>query len=157
MEASSVYIITSKTKALMVADSNYYQTKILDMDQERYTIDPALVILKRSCLRFGSTLSGRKRAASLLLRTNSMLPIAIHPNFGLYMFPTSSEKNTQCVWFSYYAISTYDQNDKHTIVHFRDGTLLEIPITWRIFDNQYKKTSHVIANMIRDSFNLPFL
>lgn len=141
----------------MASDISTYETKILDIDQERYSIDQSLVILNRSCLRFGSTLSGRKRAASLLLRTNSMLPIVIHPNFGLYMFPTSSEKNRHCVWFSFYAISTYDQKDKHTLVHFRDGTVLEAPVSWRVFDNQYKKTSHVIASMIRHTFNLPFL
>jgi len=112
-------------------------------------MDKPLNILKESCLYYGASLQGRQCAASAVLGTNRMLPAAINPRSGIYMFPTSSGKSQQCIWLSYYLIDSFKTSGQYVHICFYDGSMLEVQASRRIIDNQYKKTSQVIANLNR--------
>lgn len=56
------------------------------------------------------------------------------------MFPTSSMKNKECVWLSYYQINCNEERNNKTYIMFKDGTYF-------YFENQFTRTSKVIAVM----------
>lgn len=124
----------------------------MEFEKECYSIQKPLHILEKSCLRFGATLTGRRRAAAQLLGTNIMLPAPVKPLYGLYMFPVASDKNEHNVWLSYYAIKHCETFGKSALVHFKDDTTLEVSVSARILDNQRKKTAQVIAGMAYQLF-----
>lgn len=140
---------------MVSVNDDHYKTKILEFEKECYSIHKPLHIIEKSCLRFGATLAGRKRAAEQILRTKSMLPAPIKPLYGLYMFPILSERNESSVWLAYYAIKDFKAKGKHAAVYFTDGTVLDVAVSVRVLDNQRKKTAQVIAGMVNQLFLSP--
>lgn len=142
---TSVFIITRATKAIIAKDSTYYRSLILEGSKEQHSLHRPEQILDNSCLIYSSTLGGRRTAAKKILRSTSKIPIPVSPEKGLYMLPTSSTKNKDCVWFSYYHIDFYEQRENKTYVAFNDGSGLYVNTSLSSFDLQYKRTSQVIV------------
>ncbi|MFD1036823.1 competence protein ComK [Virgibacillus byunsanensis] len=149
---TAVYIITQQTKAIMTKDSSYYKARILEGQTERYSIHKPEQILDNSCLLYGSTLHGRKEAVKEILKSSSKLPVPVIPDKGVYMLPSSSTKNKDCIWFSYYQIDFYEQRDAKTYVAFNDGTGIYANVSRSAFDSQFKRTSQIIAHQHRSIF-----
>lgn len=149
---SPVYIITRNTKAIMAKDSAYYRSLILEDKNKKFDVHNPEYILDNNCLRYGSTLAGKKAAAQDILKCKSKLPIPVIPEKGVYMLPTSSARNKDCVWLSYYHITYYEQCDDKTYVGFHDGTGIYVNASEKTIDMQYKKTSQVIAMLNREVF-----
>lgn len=152
MGDASVYIITQHTKAILTKDSAYYRSRIQEGQTERHSKYRPEEIIDHSCLLYGSTLDGRRAAVKKILKINSKVPIPVIPNKGVYMFPTSSTKNSDCVWVSFYQIENYEQRDDKTYIEFRDGTGLYVNASESSFDLQFKRTSQVIARLNRFVF-----
>lgn len=150
--SSSVYIITQQTKAILTKESAYYRSQILEVQRERNSIFRPEQIIDHTCLLYGSTLAGRRAAVKGILKINSKVPVPVIPGKGVYLLPTSSTKNKDCVWLSYYHIDNYEQRDDKTYIAFSDGTGLYVNISESTFDLQYKRTSQVIAKQNRSVF-----
>lgn len=146
---TSVFIITQATKAIITKDSSYYRSLILEGSSERHSLHKPEQILDNSCLLYGSTFAGRRTAAKKILNVTSKAPVPVAPDSGLYMLPTSSTKNKDCVWFSYHHIDFYEQRDDKTYVAFTDGGGLYVNTSVSSFDLQYKRTSQVIVKQNR--------
>ncbi|OZU88401.1 competence protein [Virgibacillus indicus] len=143
-----VFIISQKTKAIMAEEeSGYYRAKILEGDTEKFSIHKPLQIIDNSCLVYGASLEGRKTSVKQILNSASKLPIPVNVNEGIYMMPTASTKNKDCVWLSYQHIHTYEQRDDKTYITFHDGTGIYINTSENAFDQQFKRTSQVIVHM----------
>ena len=145
-------MITPHTNALIKRHSSYYKTRILNGREEKHSIHKPEVILDQCCLAHGSTFAGRKAAAEKILKSKNKLPIPVIPQKGVYMFPTSSMKSCHCAWLSYYQIRYFEARDDKTYVKFHDGTHLFVNISERALDQQYKRTSQVIAVLNRPFF-----
>ncbi|MFC4558035.1 competence protein ComK [Virgibacillus kekensis] len=149
---TSVYIITQQTKAILTKESNYYRSRILEGQEERHSVFRPEQIIDHTCLLYGSTLEGRRAAVRDILKINSKVPVPVIPDKGVYMLPTSSTKNKDCVWLSYYHIEDYEQRDDKTYVAFTDGTGIYVNTSENTFDMQYKRTSQIIAKQNRSVF-----
>lgn len=143
----SVYIISPKTKAIIAKDSAYYRSHILEENRERFTIHKPEQIIDHSCLVYGSTLEGRRKAVKDVLKSASKLPISVIPENGVFMIPTASIKSKGCVWVAYHHIDDYEQRDDKTYIAFRDQTGIYINTSENTFDSQYKRTSQVIVHL----------
>ncbi|MBP1948812.1 competence protein ComK [Virgibacillus litoralis] len=150
--SSSVYIITQQTKAILTHDSSYYRSRILETQRESHSIHRPEQIIDHTCLLYGSTLEGRRAAVKDILKINSKVPVPIIPGKGVFMLPTSSTKNKDCVWLSFYQIKGYEQRDGQTYIVFNDGTGLYVNTSEKSFDLQFKRTSQVIAQLNRSIF-----
>ncbi|QKY70453.1 competence protein ComK [Lentibacillus sp. CBA3610] len=155
----SIYIISRRTKAIMTKDSAYYRSRISEIAQDRHSVHSPEQIIDHTCLLYGSTLEGRRESVKDLLKLNSKVPIPVIPDKGVYMLPTSSSKNKDNVWLSFYQIDYFEQRDDRTYVVFHDGTGLYVNTSEATFDMQYKRTSQLIAKLNRSLFfgNRPFL
>ena len=147
---SVVYIISRQTKAIIFSSSAYYRSIILEGTKRKESIQYPEKILDHSCLMYGSTLEGRKKAAQNILKTNVKLPIAVIPDLGVYMVPTSSHKNKDRAYISYFHIKDYKQVKNKTLITFKDETEHLIETSINSFDMQYKKTSQLIVHFHRE-------
>lgn len=150
---SPIYVITPKTKAIITKGSSYYHSLILETGRKRTSIYKPQCIIDHSCEINGSTLIGRRNAAGKILKTRSKLPIPVAPHKDVYMLPTASIKNNDCVWISYYHIYDYEQRDDKTFIAFHDGSGLYVNASVSAIDMQFKRTSHVIAQMNHPFFH----
>lgn len=150
--SSPVYIIGRQTKAIMTKDSAYYRSRILEITRERHSVHSPEQIIDNTCLLYGSTMKGRRESVKDLLKLNSKIPVPVIPEKGVYLLPTSSSKNKDNVWFSFYHIDQYEQRDDKTYVAFHDGTGLYVNTSEAAFDMQYKRTSQIIAKLNRSFF-----
>ncbi|PAV31327.1 competence protein [Virgibacillus profundi] len=144
-----VYIITQRTKAIMFDASAYYRSRILEVGEEKFSRHNPEQIIDNSCLVYGASLDGRKSPVKEILNSVSKLPVPVNVDKGIYMIPTASTKNKDCVWVSYQHILTYEQRGDQTYIAFRDGTGIYVNISEKAFDIQYKRTSQVIVHMNR--------
>lgn len=141
------YIITRKTKAVMAKDHPYYRTIIYEEDRERYFNYSVKQIAEKSCQQYGLELEDRNRAAQEILHSSSKLPIPMHPAEGIFMIPTTSMKNPDCVLVAYHHILFFDQRDHKGYIGFRDGTGLYVNTSKGTLDTQYRRTSQLIVHL----------
>lgn len=146
-----LFEITPNTKAIYSCDTGYYRSKILEAKEEVCSVRYPITLLDDSCLSHGSSLEGREKAVRKILRTKSKLPIPVNPDKGIYMLPTLSKRNRDCVWLSYYLIDNYYQVDDRTLVTFTDGTYIYVKVSEASLDLQFKRTSQVIAQLNRET------
>ncbi|MDY0394200.1 competence protein ComK [Virgibacillus halophilus] len=73
----SVYIITEHTKAILASRSAYYRATVLEGKHEIHSIYTPEMILDHSCILYGSTLSGRRKAIREYYGITSKIPFMI--------------------------------------------------------------------------------
>lgn len=140
-----IYIIGKQTKAIMTKDASYYRTQILEEGRKRHSRYTLEQILDHNCKVGGlSDLKGRKRAVQEILKSASKLPIPINPSEGLFLMPTASLKNQNCVWLAYHQIKSYEGRDDKTFIGFHDGTGIYVNASVNIIDMQHKRTSQLV-------------
>lgn len=140
------YIINRKTQAILHGDSPYYRTKIYEENREViYSKHHPLQIIDYSSTINGSSMDGRTKAVKRILKSKSKLPIPVIPQLGMFLFPTTSVRNRDCVCLSYYHVDEYKQLGNKLAVILKDGKVLKLDISYNQFDLQIKRTSQVIA------------
>ncbi|WP_085994071.1 competence protein ComK [Oceanobacillus senegalensis] len=148
------YNVTKKTKLIRRNESAYYRSVIMEESvhepKEIYSYQKPEDIINYNCKRFGSTLKGRIEVVKDVLNTTSKVPIPIIPHQGIYIVPTASIKNKDCVWIAYHHIKDYTQIHDKTQVRFYDGTSTVVNTTKAIMDGQYKRASQVIVHFNRN-------
>lgn len=144
-----MYNITQDTKALLCQKHSPYPTIIYERNEQIKSKQRLIDILSHNCLQHGSSLNGRFEFAEETLGTKVKLPIIVNPEMGIFMVPIRSLRNESCGVLSYYQIKRYESKFRGTYIKFHDGTDTYIDISWRSFDQQFKKTSHLIAHHFR--------
>lgn len=139
------YKISAKTQAIMNVDQNYYKTKIIEEDAVAYSPFTPVKLIDYNCTENGASLDGRAQTVKKILGIKSKLPIPILHQAGIYMFPTTSVKNKDCIWLSYYHIKKYVQHGKQAMIYLADNSSILINISLNQLDLQIKRTSQVIA------------
>ncbi|MFD1852148.1 competence protein ComK [Oceanobacillus bengalensis] len=140
-----IYMVTKETKLLKYNESDYYKTTIFEKNEEKYSPFHPEIILDNTCRKEGTSLEGRTGVVKEILKSSSKLPIPLIIAEDVYMFPTASAKNKNCVWFSYYQIKKYEQYGEGTLVTFHDETFIYVDISINSFISQRRKTSEIIV------------
>lgn len=148
--------ITKNTKAIFFSNTGYYRSKILENDEELSSVRCPITLLDSSCIAHSSSLSGREAFTKKVLNSRSKLPVAVSPKHGIFMFPTLSKRNKNCVWLSYYHIKNFYKVDDRSLVNFTDGTSIYVQVSESILDTQFKRTSQLIAQIKREQIFGPF-
>lgn len=145
-----LFKITRDTKAINLCDTGYYRSEIFENNETFYSVRSPLSLLDDGCISGGASLEGREVAVGKILNTRTKLPVPVDPDNGIYMLPTLSKRNKDCVWLSYYQIDKYEQVDERTLVVFKDGTNIYVKVSEAVLDLQFKRTSQVIAQLNSD-------
>ncbi|WP_100009924.1 competence protein ComK [Lentibacillus sediminis] len=141
------YVITRETKAVMAKDNPYYRTLVYEGGRQRHLRYTLKQIAENSCLEYGLELEDRSRTVKEILHSSSKLPIPVHPAEGIFMIPTTSMKNSDCVLVAYHHIHFFDQRDHKGYIGFRDGTGLYVNTSKSTLDIQYRRTSQLIVHL----------
>jgi|SRR5690625_2338794 len=122
-----------------------YRTKIIEKNSTQYCRYSPLEIINHNCTVFGSSLAGRAETVTQILNSRTRLPIPIYLKCGIFMFPTTSMRNHDCMWISYYQVLGYRKHCNRTLIFLKGNTNIFVNISLQQFDTQIKRTSQVIA------------
>lgn len=139
------YIINEQTQAIAVMKSNYYRTQVYELYDTLCIEEPPLTILENSCDSYGYPLYSLRKVIAEKLDRKSKLPIPVSPPRGMFFVPTTSSRNDQCVWVSFYHVSNYFQCKNKLNIVLRGGQLISTDISLNQFKLQLKRTGLIIA------------
>lgn len=143
------YIIHDRTLAMTFMESNYFRTKIIETDGVHYIKEDPLTIIKNSCKHYGHALCVWNKLVKEKLKLKSKLPVPILPTKGLFFLPTTSYRNEQCAWISYYQIAHYMKKNNKLKIILHNGSVITTKISLNQFKLQLKRTGLVISYFYR--------
>lgn len=153
------YEANSQTMAIIGTrdNSGKVHSRILEENAEYVTTQRPRSIIDKSCRYFGSSLRGRQEGTRELTGITHKPPIAIDPNTGIYMFPTSSPYKDICAWFSHTYIEDCEAiNSERTKVFFTNGLEVQINISRGSFENQLNRTAQFRYLLSKRIYSAPF-
>lgn len=125
-------------------------SKIIEWDTEYISPFKPIDIIKKSCRYFGSSYEGRREGTQQLIGITHKAPIAIDPTNSIFFFPTTSPLRPQCIWISHDQIETFQpSDDSNTNVTFRNNYSIDLPISFRSFDNQLHRTGRLKMKLMQ--------
>ncbi|MFD2828907.1 competence protein ComK [Corticicoccus populi] len=133
------YLINEETMYLMSKDNmGLVESKIGELygDGEICICSPNKIIAT-NCKHHSQSYSARKELTKLLTNTNSKLPIIIDL-FGQHIFfCTHSDRIIDNNWFNIKHVVSYKTFDGNTRITFSNNEVIDIPISFNSFNNQY--------------------
>ena len=128
------YEINKNTLAIIPINEN--KSKIYEKNRNFYIYENSMQIIKNSCGFFGSSYDGRVKGTQSMVKIKSKVPIIIEEFNEIIFFPTSSPRINNCCWINYNHVDKYIELDNNTLIFFKDGSSIELPISVNIIDNQ---------------------
>lgn len=146
------YEINSDTIALLPAFHHEYHTIVIERNDTLYIKQTPMEIIKEACLEGGSTYEGRRMAVSNKTGIHNKIPIPIHPQKGIYAFPTLSPRHFECIWIFQHHIKSIKKDAKShkcSIIVFKTYQELTVNITYSILENQMLRTAYCMTRFSR--------
>ena len=135
------YEINRETLALIPSAENI--TKVLELNNE-YTIKKGVnKIMESSCEFFGSSLIGRQKGTTKLIGVTHKAPVIIEETEEIIFFPTTSPRLSICSWISLKNIEKYYQENNKMVIAFRNGSKVELDISYGVLDNQILRATRL--------------
>ncbi|MDQ1147160.1 competence protein ComK [Bacillus sp. SORGH_AS 510] len=107
-------------------------------------------IIKHSCIYFGSNYNARREAAKEMMGFTRKAPIAIEPSLDIFVFPTSSPENPECIWISLLHVEDYSKISSQQIeVLFSNKQTVVFNIPFTTFRNQMQRTALFRAKLLQ--------
>lgn len=139
------YIINEKTFYLM---EKYQNIEIIEEKQVIKLKKSLLSLIDENCKYYGSSYQGRKSATKYLIGITSKSPIFLSEKKNILLFPIYSERSQEKkIWFVYNNILKYRKVKKYVEVTFKNGETYLFLISFNVFQNQFLKTSELLAIM----------
>jgi len=133
-----MYEINLSTIMLIGIDD--VSTRVIEFDKEFIVKSSSKDIINNSCKFFGSSLTDRINSTKRLVNISSKSPIIIEESRGIIFFPLKSTREKNNIWISYNNLHTYEQNDKDTVLIFKNKKEYKISFSYYIIDNQVTRS-----------------
>lgn len=146
------YEINEETMAIMPL--GYEKSKIIELTKELIVEDNPFSIMEENCEYYGSTYSGRIRAAQKILNFSYKLPLLIEESEKIIFFPTQSFTSDDCCWINHNFIKKREKLGPKTSITFINGNIIEFDISKLSFENQMLRAGMleaIIAKRIKNS------
>jgi competence protein ComK len=135
IDEENLAIIGEKDKSIVYSGEEKYVVNMLSTD-----------IIKNSCIYYGSSLKGRIDGTKEMLGITYKAPIIISEGKRIVMFPTNSYKVENCTWINLKNIDNYyTDEEKNTIIIFKNGVKIKLNLSVGIFDKQMLRTMRLIS------------
>lgn len=108
-------------------------------------------LLDKFCMRYASTMEGRRQAASAFLNYPNRTPILVTP-YTIGAFPTHSYKSFENVWIFNHPFQIESIEKDVTSITFVDGTTIKVNISKYSLLQQQQKL-HTMLDMFRNVEN----
>ena len=83
-----------------------------------------------------------------MIGINYKAPIILEESTPMIFFPTISPRLEACSWISFREIDKCFKNDKKSIIVFKNGTELEVNLSYKILQNQILRSSYLNSMLI---------
>ena len=137
------YLIDHCTLALESVFVGSNKSKITTTNGIYYSEMSPRELLDTACIRYASTMEGRKQAVRKLLNYPRKTPFLISP-FDLGVFPTMSSKHLECVWIFNHRFVIDEYEKGKSIITFSEGTKIALQASRHILRKQQKRLHTVI-------------
>lgn len=135
------YLINENTLVIMPYEDG--KSKVIE-NYITYVVDTLPInIINESCLYYGSSLKGRCESSEYMTGIKYKCPIIISEVKEIIFFPTTSVKNSECIWFNYNSVCKYHCNNKQLFVKLINNEEFVIEISNYAFSNQLLKSSRL--------------
>jgi competence protein ComK len=104
-------------------DVNNRQTVIVKKDEVRLEKKISDVI-ESLCNQYGLSKQGSITAIKNTLKIYQKCPVLVHPILQIYLFPTLSMYDKECLWINSKLIEKVSREEFSTVIHFKDKTQL---------------------------------
>ncbi|MBO0602532.1 competence protein ComK [Sporosarcina sp. E16_3] len=105
-----------------------HQSRIYTTEGIKLSTLTPIELLDKACMRYASTLEGRRVSASKTLNYSNKTPIVIAP-YNLGAFPTSSYKKDDCVWIFNHPFQVEQLSGGRSLVKFDQGTTITVNVS----------------------------
>lgn len=139
------YIINRKTLAIFPCEND---KSLVYEGTEMFVVNSTPNnIIKRNCLRYGSTYAGRLKSAEEVTGSRYKTPIILSGSNRLIFFPTSSPRLKSVAWISMRNVDKVYYNAlKHvTTITFCNDIIIEVNASLNIINNQLFKSMQLEA------------
>ncbi|WAA08699.1 competence protein ComK [Fervidibacillus albus] len=145
------FYLSPKTMAIIpIRYGSKIYSKIVEEDREVITPYKPLDVIKKSCRFYASSYDGRREGTKELIGVTHKAPIVIDPIQSIYVFPTASPTNSECVWISYEHVIHYEPSSKmKTNVTLGNNVTIQLPISTYSFENQLFRTAHLQSKIVQ--------
>lgn len=134
------YMVNRNTLAILPCSD---RVSLVYENKEMFVVnDSPNNIIKKSCLKYGSTFNGRLKSAEAITGTRYKTPIVVSGSNKLIFFPTSSPRLKSVAWINMGNIDRAYRNTLKdlSIIAFNNGVLLELDVSLNIINNQIFKS-----------------
>lgn len=139
------YEINQSTMAILSLKKGF--SKVIEENEEFIVSKDSTDIINQSCKFFGSSYSGRFEGTKHLIGVNYKAPIIIEETHEIIFFPTSSPRFENCNWICLKKINKFEKNDTNTILSFKNGTQIELKVSYNSFENQVLRSTLLESRM----------
>lgn len=142
------YEVNKNTLALIpVTEGN--KCKVIE-ERRQYNLNtPSFKVIEHSCDYFGVSYKSRVGGSKKITKAVYKSPVLIEETSKLVFFPVTSPSRGDAMWISYNNILDYykSSDNTSTIIRFKNGYKLEIPVSYYSFNNQYMKACRLCASL----------
>lgn len=146
LKARTSHDLTGVTMAFIPKEKNgswVTEALVENVTEPNIINTPAAKVIFEAHEYYGEKLIARFDGAKILCGFMNKSPVAISVINNYYFFPTHSPANPNCAWISNSHVSKISKGKYgDSIIHFKDGRELSLPVSDRILDNQRYRTSH---------------
>lgn len=138
------YEINEKTLAIIPSEES--KCKAIEFNKSYDLSKSSYRVIEHNCEYFGVSYKSRVESSSKLLKTKYKTPIIIEEISRLVFFPINSPIKNDALWINYNNILDYyslKTKKKMTIVRFKNGMKMELPVSYYSFNNQFLKASRL--------------
>ncbi len=140
------YEVNSDTLAIIPINAN--ETRIIEKDSDFIVNLSSMKIIDDGCRFFGSTYNGRMEGTKSMIGINYKAPIILEETMPMIFFPTISPRLEACSWISFKEIAKCIKDDKTSIIVFKNGTKLNINLSYKILQNQILRSSYLNSTLL---------
>lgn len=105
-------------------------------------------VIEHSCDYFGVKYKSRVSATYKFIKTKYRPPVMIEESSKTIFFPVSADANEDNLWFCFNQIRDYKAGSakKETVVTFKNGFTMVVPVSLYSFNSQYIKSARLYAS-----------
>jgi competence protein ComK len=147
MKRCDSYLINHCVLAIEPVFIGEFQSKITTTYGEEFSKLTPYQLLDKACMRYLSTMTGRKQAASKLLNFQNKTPILIEP-YAIAAFPTMSSSRLECVWIFNHRFTVRELGKGRSEITFYAGTSIIVNVSKHTLLKQQLRL-HTLIDMYR--------
>lgn len=133
---------------LVVIPNGQCKCKVIEKRKSYNLNRNSFRVIEESCEYFGASYKSRLEGSHKYINIRYKAPIVIEESSRIIFFPISSVTRKNTTWISYNNVLDYQPSKSYknmTIVRFKNGFKMEIPVSYYSFNNQYLKASRLSA------------